>query len=208
LLVEPAATTSLEGGRPGDLVLRAQRALEAAVGRPLPARFKLWKRVPAGAGLGGGSSDAAAVLRGLARLYRLDCDLVSIAVGLGADVPFFLRGGAALAEGRGERLRPLPVEGRYYAVVWPGFEISTRSVYAAWDGVGGEGPNQLLRAATAVEPQLECFANRLGASWRMTGSGSAFFRPYSSPEEAERALVGMEVAWAAVARPVQAWEPW
>ncbi len=206
--MEPAATTSLEGGRPGDLVLRAQRALEEAVGRPLPARFKLWKRVPAGAGLGGGSSDAAAALRGLARLHQLHSDLTSVAVGLGADVPFFLRGGAALAQGRGERLRPLPVQRQCYAVVWPGFEVSTGSVYAAWDRVGGEGPNQLLRAAAAVEPRIERFAVQLGAGWRMTGSGSAFFRPCSSREEAERALTGLEVPWAAVVRPVQAWEPW
>ncbi|HSR23443.1 MAG TPA: 4-(cytidine 5'-diphospho)-2-C-methyl-D-erythritol kinase, partial [Candidatus Eisenbacteria bacterium] len=115
LLIEPAADTSLAGGRPDDLVLRARSALERAAGRPLPARFRLVKRIPPGAGLAGGSADAAAALRGLARLYELDLDLAPLAAELGADVPFLLQGGAATACGRGERTAPAPLDTGWYA---------------------------------------------------------------------------------------------
>lgn len=201
LLIEPASGTDLAGRCDDDLVLRAQRALEAAVGRRLPARFRLVKRIPSGAGLGGGSADAAAVLRGLSRLYRLDCDLSPIAAGLGADVPFCLMGGAAVATGRGERLVPAAGARGWYALAWPGFPVATPAVYAKWDEIGGESPNELTRAALAVEPRLEEFAGMLGTGWQMTGSGSAFFKTCGSREEAEGA-VGPLQCWTAVARPV------
>ncbi|MFZ0218471.1 MAG: 4-(cytidine 5'-diphospho)-2-C-methyl-D-erythritol kinase, partial [Candidatus Dormiibacterota bacterium] len=86
--------TTLDGGCDDDLVLRAVAALERRVKKPLPTRLRLEKRIPAGAGLGGGSSDAATTLRLLARLHRLDLDLTPVATELGADVPFFLAGGA------------------------------------------------------------------------------------------------------------------
>jgi len=206
LLAEPAAATTLDGGHgPDDLVLKAQRALEAAVGRPLPTRFKLAKRIPAGSGLGGGSSDAAAALRALSRLHGLaDLDLDPVAAEVGADVVFLLRGGAAVAGGRGERVRPAPPATGWFAVAWPGFEVSTRAVYDRWDQVGGEGANQLTRAALAVEPRLREFAVQLGEGWRMTGSGSAFFQHCESRRQAERAVEALD-CWKAVARPVGAW---
>jgi len=208
LIAERAPRTSLEGGvGEDDLVLRAQRALEAAVGRHLPARFRLVKRIPAGAGLGGGSSDAAAALRALRRLYELDCDLRAVAADLGADVGFFLAGGAAVARGRGERLCPVRPSNEWYALAWPGFEVSTARVYAAWDRVGGEGDNQLTRAALAVEPRLAEFVAMLGDGWRMTGSGSAFFRAFPERGRAERTAAGLRGCWTAVARSVGAWGP-
>ena len=204
LLIEPAATTCLVGGVPDDLVLRAQRALERAVGRALPARMRLVKRTPAGAGLGGGSADAAAALRGLARLHGLDRDLAPIAADLGADVPFFLYGGAAVASGRGERLAPAAVDTGWYAIAWPGFGLSTAAVYRRWDEVGGDGENELMRAAFDVEPKLAEFASMLGDGWRMTGSGSAFFRRVPTRDEAESGVARLS-CWTAVARPVGAW---
>jgi 4-diphosphocytidyl-2-C-methyl-D-erythritol kinase len=206
LLVEPAPTTSLDGGHgPDDLVLQAQRALEAAAGRPLPARFRLVKRIPVGSGLGGGSSDAAAALRALSRLYGLEeIDLEPVAAEVGVDAVFLLRGGAAEARGRGERLRPAPPATGWFAVAWPGFEVSTRDVYARWDEVGGEGVNHLTRPALAVEPRLEDFARRLGEGWRMTGSGSAFFQHCETRQEAVRAVESL-ACWTAVARPVGGW---
>lgn len=201
LLIEPASGTDLNGRRDDDLVLRAQRALEEAVGQRLPARFRLVKRIPSGAGLGGGSADAAAALRGLSRLYRLDCDLSPIAAGLGSDVPFCLIGGAAVATGRGERLVPAAGARGWYALAWPGFPVATPAVYAKWDEIGGEGPNELTRAALAVEPRLAEFAGKLGTGWQMTGSGSAFFKTCGSREEAEGA-VGPLQCWTAVTRSV------
>jgi 4-diphosphocytidyl-2C-methyl-D-erythritol kinase len=204
LIVEPAASTTLDGGGPDDLVLRAQRALEAAAGRSLPARFRLVKRIPAGAGMGGGSSDAAAALRGLARLHGLAVDLAEIATRLGADVPFFLRGGAAVACGLGELLTPAAVDACWYAIAWPGFPVSTPAVFRRWDEVGGDGENELTRAAAGVEPKLAEFAGMVGEGWRMTGSGSAFFVRCSTRAEAE-ARVACLPCWTTVARPVGRW---
>ena len=129
-----------------NLVLRAARALEGRLGAGATARprahFHLCKRVPHGAGLGGGSSDAAATLRLLARLWRLPRSaatralLHEVAASLGSDVPFFLAGGTALATGRGEILRSLPaVRGVHFVVVAPPFGISTPEAYSGvdWD---------------------------------------------------------------------------
>ena len=204
LAIEPAATTSLHGGGPEDLVLRAQRALERAAGRPLPARFRLVKRVPAGAGLGGGSSDAAAALRGLSRLYQLTCDLAPVAAEVGADVPFFLVGGAAVACGRGECLTSTVPDAGWYALAWPGFAVSTAAVFRRWDEVGGEGANELTRAALAAEPELAAFAAMLGEGWLMTGSGSAFFRRCATRAQAEQSVAGLS-CWRSVAGPVGRW---
>ncbi len=189
-----------------NLVLRAQRELEAAAGRRLPARFRLHKRIPAGAGLGGGSSDAAAALRALAAVYGLALDLRPVAARVGADVPFFLCGGSAEAGGRGEVLRPARLAtGWWFAIAWPGFGVSTAAVYRAWDEVGGEGPNELERAAFTVEPRLRDFAARLGERWLMTGSGSAYFSLHTSEAGARAALAGLDDVWTCVARPVASW---
>lgn len=116
LAVEPpekGAFSSAASAPAGDdnLVLRAARLLRREAGVKTGAAIRLRKRIPVAAGLGGGSSDAAAALRGLRRLWGLDLDadaLRELAAQLGSDVPFFVTGGAALAEGRGERIMPLP----------------------------------------------------------------------------------------------------
>jgi 4-diphosphocytidyl-2-C-methyl-D-erythritol kinase len=207
LLVDSAPETSLEGGFPNDLVLKAASALSEAAGRPLPARFRLVKRIPVGAGLGGGSSDAAAALRALSRMHGLSVDLRPVAAAVGADVPFFLVGGAVDGSGRGERLEPVRGACGWFSLAWPGFAVSTADVFRAWDGVGGDGDNELARAASCTEPRLAAFAERLrrtGDGWRMTGAGSAFFRPAASHREAAAAVDALD-CWTAVARPVAAW---
>ena len=185
-------------------VMRALRLLEHAAGRPLPTAFHLEKRIPSGAGLGGASSDAAAALRGLVMLHRLDVELGPVARAVGADVAFFLSGGRALAEGRGDVLHAQPVDPSWFVVAWPGFEVLTPGVYEAWDEVSGDGPNHLLRAAEKVEPRLRRFADSLGAGWQMTGSGSAFFKEYGGRRAAEGAAANLE-GWRAVAHTVGAW---
>jgi 4-diphosphocytidyl-2-C-methyl-D-erythritol kinase len=203
-----ATTFEVEGDAPPggeNLVLRAQAALEAAAGRPLPARLRLLKRIPAGAGLAGGSSDAAAALRALSRLYELRLDLHAIAAELGADVPFFVRGGSAEASGIGSDLRPTAPATGWFAIAWPGYGIDTGRVYKAWDETGGAGPNQLQTAAFKVEPRLREFASELGTAWQMTGSGSAFFKSVPHEAEAREAVAGLD-CWTAVAHPVAAWE--
>lgn len=139
-----------------NLALRALRALEVLVGHPLPVRLHLEKAIPVAAGLGGGSSDAAAVLWGVPRLLGLEpapADLVAAAARLGADVPFFLLGGTCLAEGIGERLTPLPFPGRWPVVLArPPLAVSTAEVYRALDldRLGRRPDNPALVAALAA----------------------------------------------------------
>jgi len=169
LLVEgPAA-----GHVPPDADNLVARALAAVGGE---ARVVLHKRIPPGAGLGGGSSDAAAVLR------WAGCDDVEVATSLGADVPFCLAGGRARVTGVGEILQPLPFEERTYTLVLPPFGCSTVAVYRRWDELGGpvgEQGNDLEPAALVVEPRLAEWRDRLGEATgrtpRLAGSGSTWF---------------------------------
>lgn len=150
-----------------------RRALAAAGRR---AHVVVDKRIPAGAGLGGGSSDAAAVLR-WAGVTDLD-----LAAGIGADVAFCLVGGRARVRGIGELVDPLPFEPRTFTLLTPPIHCSTPAVYRAWDELGGptaDGPNDLEPAALAVVPDLVRWRDRLGDLSGQTpvlaGSGSTWF---------------------------------
>ncbi len=117
-----------------DLCLRAARALQAASGCNDGADISIDKQVPWGAGLGGGSSDAASTLLALNRLWGLNwprARLMEIGLGLGADVPFFLGGRNAFVEGIGERLTPVPVPLHWLAVVKPSAGIETRALFGS-----------------------------------------------------------------------------
>jgi 4-diphosphocytidyl-2-C-methyl-D-erythritol kinase len=159
-----------------NLVLRALRA----VGRD--AHVRLVKRIPAGGGLGGGSADAAAVLR------WAGVDDVALAATLGADVPFCLRGGRARVSGIGDELDPLPFVERTFTLVTPPFGCSTEAVYRAWDELGGPtaaGPNDLEPAALRVEPGLARWRERMGEATGqvpvLAGSGSTWYVEGSYP---------------------------
>ena len=209
LEIEPAQTTTFtsEGfaiDQRDNSVLQAHRAMEQAAGRPLTVRLHLQKKIPPGSGMGGASSDAAATLRALQTMHGLDVDLAPLARSIGADVPFFLVGGRARAEGRGERLHRLGDEEAWFAIAWPGIELATADVYRAWDEVKGDGQNHLRRAAEHVEPRLAEFARGLGDGWQMTGSGSAFFRQVPSEKEGKNAVKRLE-CWSAVTRAVGRW---
>ena len=156
---------------PGDnLVARALRA----VGKQ--AYVRLRKRIPAGAGLGGGSADAAAVLR------WAKCSDLEVAVSLGADVPFCLRGGRALVGGIGDVIEPLPYEHADVLLVVPQLSVSTMAVYTAWDALGGpagEFGNDLEPAALQVEPRLAWWRDLLAdvarRRPRLAGSGGTWW---------------------------------
>ncbi|WP_264775363.1 4-(cytidine 5'-diphospho)-2-C-methyl-D-erythritol kinase [Deinococcus aetherius] len=140
LEIGPADTLSLrvEGaaGLPADernLVSRAARAYLDAAGVTEGASITLHKRLPLASGLGGGSSDAATTLMALARLYPSGVNLPALARSLGADVPFFLLGRAAISQGIGEVLTPLPVPRVPLVLANPGVEVSARNAYAWLD---------------------------------------------------------------------------
>ena len=207
--IEQAAVTQFDSegfeiDNADNSVLKAHHAAERAAGRKLEVRIHLHKRIPPGSGMGGASSDAAATLKALSTMFKLKLDLDSLAEQLGSDVPFFLAGGRARAEGRGERLTPLESTQQWFAIAWPGFGLSTGDVYQAWDEVKGDGPNELRRAAEHLNPQLATFAEKLGPGWQMTGSGSAFFKSTSSEREADDATTDLD-CWTAVAASVPRW---
>ncbi len=185
-------------------VRRAHAALERAAGKPLPGHLHLHKTIPPGSGMGGAGSDAAAALRMLKTMFELQIDLMPVAAELGADVPFFLHGGYMRAEGRGERLTPLGSRTGWFAVAWPGIELSTAAVYRAWDEVKGKGVNELQRAAEHVDPRVGDFARLLGEGWQMTGSGSAFFKWSESEGDARQAVAGLD-CWTVVTHTVGPW---
>lgn len=120
-----------------NLVLRAARLLREALGVQKGAAIRLTKRIPAGAGLGGGSADAAAALHGLNALWALGLSteaLARLGARLGADIPFCLTGGFARVQGIGERVLPLPdTEPYHLALIWPGQALSTPAVFSAYD---------------------------------------------------------------------------
>lgn len=182
LVVEEAATGLPVVADDDNLVRRALRA----VGRS--AAVHLVKRIPAGGGLGGGSADAAAVLRWAGRADPDRPDDLALATALGADVPFCLRGGRARVTGIGDVLEALaPVE-RTFTLAVPPFGCATPAVYRAWDDLGGPsgaGPNDLEAAALVVEPRLAGWRDRLGAATGETpvlaGSGSTWFVPGAHP---------------------------
>lgn len=181
---------------PDDLILRAARALQAATGCRTGAHIAVDKRIPSQAGMGGGSSDAASCLLALNRLWKLGLPLAAletIGLGLGADVPFFLRGRNAWVEGIGEVIRPVDLPPARFAVVKPPAGLETRRIFEApglkrdsdpaiISGFAanpyGFGRNDLQPVAQRLCPEVEQALQWLGSQGlqgRMTGSGSAVF---------------------------------
>jgi len=149
-----------------------RRALTAAGRR---AHVRVEKHIRAGAGLGGGSSDAAAILR------WAGVNDLALAASIGADVPFCLVGGRARVTGIGEVVEPLPFVSCTYTIVTPPFGVSTTEVYRAWDAlpVREAGPNDLEAAAIKVQPRLASWRDRIarvtGRVPMLAGSGSTWF---------------------------------
>ena len=193
---------------PENLAYAAAQAYLAAAGVGAGVRVVLEKRIPVAAGLGGGSTDAAAVLRGLERLLGAGVDLFALARKLGADVPFLLEGGLAEARGIGEELRFLEPRRLFFVLLNPGLPVSTRAVYQALapENYGpplrveailealeaGRAPpwrNDLEGAAFRLYPELgriKAELVELGLSPLLSGSGATFLVPASSGAEAER----------------------
>ncbi|HTM09269.1 MAG TPA: 4-(cytidine 5'-diphospho)-2-C-methyl-D-erythritol kinase [Verrucomicrobiae bacterium] len=206
------------GGR--NLAYQAATLLLGKDAARRPVSIHIRKRIPAGAGLGGGSSDAAAVLAGLNRLLRLRKsrrELMRLAPRIGADVAFFIRGGPARARGIGERLGAVQLPRRLWLViVYPGFPISTAWAYRSlsfkltknieksslnrqvWAPRGGapELVNDLEKPVFRRYPKVARLKARLAeagaAGTLMTGSGSAVFGIFSSGDKARKAFLRLE----------------
>jgi len=189
-----------------DLTLRAAHALRTAANATQGALIRVVKRIPQGAGLGGGSSDAATVLLGLNRLWSLGlsrAELMRIGARLGADVPFFLGEGPALARGTGDVLASMTVPACWIALAMPRLQIATASIFASRElthsppsakmGVFSEGygHNDLEAAAVAKFPQVREAVQalrRASPEARMTGSGACVFASFAGEDDARRAL--------------------
>jgi len=181
-----------------DLTVRAARLLQSASGTPLGASIHVTKRIPAGGGLGGGSSDAATVLLALNELWSLHWPkekLAQLGLALGSDVPVFVKGESAFARGRGEELTPIDLPASWFLVVHPGVSVSTREVFSApeltrdteplriaalpSDGGRNDCEPVVRRRYPAVAEALQRLAAH-GA--RLTGTGACVFVSNPDPE--------------------------
>ena len=172
---------------PGD---ERNLAVQAAVVSGCAVAIALHKEIPPGAGLGGGSSDAAAVLRGLGADH--------VAAELGSDVPFCVHGGAAWMRGRGEILEPVSLSGTLAVVIAvPPFGLGTPAVYRAWDELGGPRANREVAAPAAVAHLLDRLANDLEpAAERVEPSLAGFRREVEALVGAPALLAGSGSAYA------------
>jgi 4-diphosphocytidyl-2-C-methyl-D-erythritol kinase len=194
-----------------DLACRAARLLQTETGCKLGVDIRLTKRIPQGAGLGGGSSDAASALMGLNQLWKAGLSserILSTGLRIGADVPFFIFGQPALVQGVGESLSAVTLPMQHLVLAHPGVPVATESVFAhpalQRDSPRAKnvvlplnfGQNDMQAAASLIEPKInalcQAFVQR-GLAPRMSGSGSAVFAVapgVAAAREHVRALAG------------------
>ena len=188
-----------------NLIVRAARKLQQLSGCTLGADIWLRKVLPMGGGIGGGSSDAATTLLGLAHLWQLDCSidqLAELGLTLGADVPVFVRGHAAFAEGVGEQLTPVDPEEPWYVVLVPQVAVSTAEIFShpllTRDSLPlkmrpvpkGNSRNDCQPVVEQSYPEVRNSLNLLSkfTNARLTGTGSCVFGAFPSKAEADKVL--------------------
>ena len=202
-----------------DLAVRAARLLQRHTGTEQGANLHVIKHIPAGGGLGGGSSDAATVLLALNRLWKTGLglpELAALGLTLGADVPLFVHGASAWGEGRGERLTPFDTPPRWFLIVHPGISVSTAEIFQAPEltrnsslitmraAAFGQTRNDcepVVRAryrevATALDwldAQLEPRGVHKGA--RLTGTGASIFASFEREQDARRIAQSVPEKW-------------
>ncbi|WP_022947580.1 4-(cytidine 5'-diphospho)-2-C-methyl-D-erythritol kinase [Methylohalobius crimeensis] len=195
-----------------DLTVRAARLLQETCGVRRGVRISVDKRLPMGGGLGGGSSDAATVLVALNVLWDLgltEQELIELGVGLGADVPVFIKGMAAWAEGVGEQLTPVELPRPWYVIVLPACQVATGKIFAApdltrnnssvtiTDFIAGERANDCLPVVARLYPEVAAALQYLSryAEARLTGTGACVFAAFSGQKEAQAALQSLQSRW-------------
>ncbi|MBC7161604.1 MAG: 4-(cytidine 5'-diphospho)-2-C-methyl-D-erythritol kinase [Immundisolibacter sp.] len=195
-----------------DLCVRAAQALRAHTGCRLGVDIELSKRIPMGGGLGGGSSDAATTLLALNRLWRLDLprdELAAIGLALGADVPVFVGGRAAWAEGVGERLTPIELDEPWYLIVDPGVAVATTGVFGhpkltrdtppitISQFRSGPTGNDCLAVVSALYPQIDAayrWLARFGQA-HLSGTGGCLFVRFDARQAADAARAQLPAPW-------------
>ena len=198
-----------------DLIVRAARLLQQATGCTLGADLAIDKRLPMGGGLGGGSSDAATTLLVLNHLWQTGLhrdELMRLALPLGADVPFFLFGHNAFAEGIGEQLVEINTPERWFVVIEPGVSVPTSVIFGAPELTRNSKPvtlldfseaptcfgkNDLQVVATSMFPQVADalqWLEKFGPA-RMTGSGACIFSSFTSKERADAVVSAASEHW-------------
>jgi 4-diphosphocytidyl-2-C-methyl-D-erythritol kinase len=200
---------------PMDLVVRAAKALQQASGTRLGAKIAIRKRIPMGGGLGGGSSDAATTLVALNKLWKTGYSTAQIAEfggALGADVPVFVAGKSAWAEGTGEKLTPVSLGAdSWYVVLFPGVAVPTAAVFQAPELTRNSPPTTMrgfleTGGRNDCEPVVRARFPVVGEAldWlgqhapaRLTGTGSCVFAKFSRPEAAERVAARVPDTWRA-----------
>jgi 4-diphosphocytidyl-2-C-methyl-D-erythritol kinase len=202
-----------------DLTVRAARALQRHTGTHLGASLHIIKHIPAGGGLGGGSSDAATVLLGLNRLWKTGLglrELATLGLALGADVPLFVHGASAWGEGRGERLAPQTLPPRWFLIVNPKVSVSTAEIFQAPEltrnsslitiRAAAAGPTrndcepvvrarypEVAAALDWLDGRLAPLEGRQGA--RLTGTGACIFASFEREQDARRVARQVPDRW-------------
>jgi 4-diphosphocytidyl-2-C-methyl-D-erythritol kinase len=198
-----------------DLTVRAARALQIHTGTPLGADISVQKRIPMGGGMGGGSSDAATTLLALNQIWQIgmtSAQIAALGATLGADVPVFVAGHSAWAEGIGERLTPLTLQpASWFVVIFPGVAVPTASVFQAPE-LTRNSPPTTMRGFLETGGRNDCEAvvrarfpavaealDWLGrhAPARLTGTGSCVFAKFARVEDAERVAARVPDQWRA-----------
>lgn len=195
-----------------DLAVRAARLLQAETGCALGVDMAVEKVLPMGGGLGGGSSDAATTLVALNALWRLGLDeerLAALGLSLGADVPVFVRGRAAWAEGVGERLEPVDLPEPWYLVLVPPVGVATAAVFGAPEltrdcppitirdflaGRGGNVCEPVVRARFPAVAEALDWLDRFAPA-RMTGTGCCVFAAFADEEGAREVVARLPAGW-------------
>lgn len=197
-----------------DLVIRAARLLQARSGCTLGADITVHKQLPMGGGLGGGSSDAATTLLALNHLWGTGLTreaLQALGLTLGADIPFFIYGRDAFAEGVGERFQPLTLPEAWYVILSPGVSVPTSEIFSAGELTRNTEPikiadfaasttrNDLQPVACNRYPEVAAAIDWLAqhAPARMTGSGACVFAQAADEADAERIVRNCPARWKA-----------
>lgn len=198
-----------------DLIVRAARLLQEKTGCPLGANLTLHKILPMGGGLGGGSSDAATTLMALNRLWHTGLsktELISLGLQLGADVPFFIFGENAFAEGVGEELQAIQTPERWFVVIEPGVQVPTPAIFSAKELTRDSKivriadfssnaemfwKNDLQTVACAMFPEVDEAVRWLSqfGNAKMTGSGACVFCAFADESAADKVIAQMPERW-------------